>query len=115
LGSLKISAAEPILIDALAKPNHKNIRKDIIQFIWSSGMQPVGYISKFTTIAIEGSFEDALECITLLDSIETAIPEEVLLESITMIKQHLGQSKPNDKTALLGQYLVALENQRIED
>ncbi len=115
LGSLKITAAEPILIDSLSHNDFSSIRKDIIEFIWSSGMQPVNHISKFTLMAINGTFEEALECITLLDSLETAIPEEILLESITMIKQHLGQSKEDDKTALLRQYLLALENQRVED
>ncbi len=115
LGSLKITAAEPILIDALSNSAFSSIRKNIIEFIWSSGMQPVTHISKFTSIAINGSFEEALECTTLLDSLETALPEEVLLDSITMIKQHLSQSKEDDKTALLRQYLLALENQRIED
>jgi len=115
LGTIKVSGAEEIFIEALVNPAFSAHRKDIIQFIWSSGFQPVNELANITRIAIDGSFEEALECITLLDSIETAIPEAVLLEGITMVKQHLGQSSAEDKKALMTEYLRALENMIVED
>lgn len=115
LSTLKISGAEQHLTAALKNPSFRHIRKDIIGFIWSSGIQPVDDLDIFTSIAIEGSFEEALECITLLDSLETAVPEAVLLESIAQLKQYLGKNEKNEKRALLVEYLMALENLRIEE
>lgn len=115
LSTLKISGAEQPMIAALSNSANRNIRKDILGFIWSSGIQPVNDIALISQIAIDGSFEEALECITLLDSLETAIPEAVLLESIMLVKQHLGNTQKNDKTPLMAQYLMALENMRVEE
>lgn len=115
LGTIKVSGADEVFMEALANPVFSSYRKDIIQFIWSSGIQPVDEIANISRIAIDGSFEEALECITLLDSIETAIPEAVLLESITIVKQHLGQPSADDKKALMTEYLRALENMIVED
>lgn len=115
LSELKVSGTESHFIEALSNPELKHIHKDIIGFIWNSNIQPVKEIAFFSNIAIKGSFEEALECITLIDSITTPIPEEVLLESITLVKQHLAGTSKDDKTALLAQYLLALENMRIED
>jgi len=115
LGTIKMSGADEVFIEALTNPAFSSYRKDIIQFIWSSGIQPVNELANITRIAIDGSFEEALECITLLDSIETAIQEAVLLESITMVKQHLGHPGVDDKKALMTEYLRALENMIVED
>jgi hypothetical protein len=115
LNTLKISGTQAPMLAALANPANKSIRKDIIGFIWNSGMQPVDELTQFTKIAIEGTYEEALECLTLLDSIMDPVQEEVLMESIVLVKQHLNGASKSDKTTLLVQYLGALEGLRIED
>lgn len=115
LSTLKISGTEKILTEALANPSFRHIRKDVLQFIWSSGIEPVDEVANISRIAVEGSFEEALECVTLLESMESAIPEAVLLESITMVKQYLGQPSADDKKALITEYLRVLENMIVED
>jgi hypothetical protein len=115
LNTLKISGAQAPMLAAIANPANKSIRKDIIGFMWNSGMQPVDDLAQFTKIAIEGTYEEALECITLLDSIMDPVQEEVLIECIILLKQHLNGASKSDKTTLLVQYLGALESMRIED
>ncbi len=115
LSTLKVSGAEEPFIAALSNPALLSIRKDLLGFLWSSGVQPVNSLVTISTIAIEGTFEEALECITVIDSLETPVAEEILLECITQVKQHLSQSKPSDKSALMIQYLQALENLRMAD
>jgi hypothetical protein len=115
LNALKISGAKAPMLAALADPANKAIRKDIIGFMWNSGIQPVDELVQFTQIAIEGTYEEALECLTLLDSIVDPVQEEVLMECILQVKQHLSGAGRSDKSTLMVQYLEVLEKMRIDE
>ena len=114
LNNIKVPNAEQAFLKALANKQNAKIRKDILSFIWNSGIQPVEQIVDLTEIAIDGSFEEALECLTIIENIDDQIPEEQILESTSVLRSAVS-SQPNDpKTGLLADLLMVLES-RSED
>jgi hypothetical protein len=115
LSELKVSNVEPSFANALMNPGMAHIHKDILGFMWSSGVQATGSVGLITKVAISGSYETALEALTLIESLDDEIPEEILLESTTDLKQHLGQATLNDKTKLLMELLKVIEAKEISE
>lgn len=115
LNNIKVPNAEQAFLKALANKQNTKIRKDILSFIWNSGIQPVEQIVDLTEIAIDGSFEEALECLTIIENIDDQVPEEKILESASVLRSAIS-SNPNDpKTALLADILMTLETKTEED
>lgn len=113
LSTLKVSKVENYFIDALDSPAKRHIRKDILSFMWNSGIQPVNQLAVITKVALNGTFEEAFESLTLLESFETAIPEEALLESITLIRQYNDPGVQKEKATVIAEYLKTLEEMRM--
>ena len=109
LETLKVGNTEEIFHRALLNPALLSIRKNILSFMWNSGVQPTEFIGLISTIATEGSLQETLECLTLLDSLDGGLSEEQLLDSIATVREYLGENKQNEKTALLTEYLTILQ------
>ncbi len=110
LSSLKVSNTEESFIMALENPDYKAIRKDLLGFIWNSGIQPVNAVALLSEIAVEGSFEEALECLTIVESLEEGVPEEQILEAGSLLRSFIGNHREDPKVHLLADLLVAIEN-----
>ncbi len=109
LCNLKVSNTETFLMNALENEEMKHIQSDVLSFLWNSALQPVDDIAIITRIGIAGTYEVMLEALTLLESIDDEISEEILLESIADVKYYLGETKVNEHTKLLTAYLHELE------
>jgi len=110
LCNLKVSGLATVFVNALTNNEYLKVRKDILAFMWNSAIQPVDGMVEITDVAIEGTFEETLECFTLLESMEDEIPEDILTESIYRVREHLGKSEgTREQRALLNEYLNALE------
>lgn len=109
LASLKVSNTESSFIEALKNKEYTHVRKDLLGFIWSSGIQPVEAIVLLTEIATEGSYEEALECLTIVESLEEGVPEEQILEAGSLLRAYISSNKENPKISLLADLLVAIE------
>jgi hypothetical protein len=114
LGSLKVSNVEIYFLQALANAKWKHIRKDIIGFMWNTGLQPVDAVSQISELAASGDYALTLECLTLLESIEAPIPEEQILESIAVVHKATSESVDNDYRTLLNEYMNVLNYQRAQ-
>jgi len=114
LNNIKVPNAENAFLKALSNKQNVKIRKDILSFIWNSGIQPVEDVVQLAEIASGGTFEEALECLTIIENIDDQIPEEQILESASVLRSAIS-SQPNDpKTGLLADLLMVLES-RSED
>jgi hypothetical protein len=114
LNNIKVPNAENAFLKALSNKQNAKIRKDILSFIWNSGIQPVEEVVQLVEIASAGTFEEALECLTIIENIDDQIPEEQILESASVLRSAIS-SQPNDpKTGLLADLLMVLES-RSED
>jgi hypothetical protein len=109
LGSIKISEAEEAFMNAVMNPALRSVRRDLLAFMWNSGLQPVGWLTEITRIALGGSTEELIECITLIESTDDAFPEEQILESIHLVREHLNRSNADDRTNLVAAYMGVLE------
>jgi HEAT repeat protein len=114
LGALKVSNVEIYFLQALSKAEWMHIRKDIIGFMWSTGLQPVDAVSQISELAALGDYALTLECLTLLESIEDPIPEEQLLESIAVVHKAISESAEGDFKKLLNEYMNVLNYQRAQ-
>jgi len=114
LGSLKISNVETFFLQALANPQWKHIRKDIVGFMWNTGLQPVDAVSQISELATSGDYTLTVECLTLLESIEDPIPEEQLLESIAIVHKATSEVSDGDFKKLLMEYMSVLHFQRAQ-
>lgn len=115
LGSLKVSGVDDVFMDALRNPAFINSRRELLSFIWSSGLQPVNDVAFITELAIDGSYEEALECLTIIESMDDAIPESELLEGSSLARAFISSNKEDQKVGLIADLLVALESRTEED
>jgi hypothetical protein len=115
LRSLKIEGAEEAMMSAVLDPKFQAVRKDLISFMWNAGLQPIGWMSDITRIAVDGGLEETIECLTLLETITDPIPEEHLLESVGMLRQALNANRDPDKSGLLRIYLNVLSQHEESD
>jgi len=115
LGSLKVSNVEGYFLDALAKREWKHIHKEIVGFMWNTGLQPVEAVIQITELAASGEYALTLECLTLLESIEDPIAEEQLLESIAIVHRAMSDGPDSDYKKLLSEYLRVLNMQRMQN
>ena len=112
LGTLKVSGSEQYFLRALENRTFAHVRKDLIGFMWSTGLQPVDAVALISQLAAEGDYPLILECLTLIESIEDAIPEDQLLEGIALVHTRLNEMEQGDLSRLLGEYLVVLNRLR---
>jgi hypothetical protein len=109
-----VSNVDAYFLQALSNPSWKHIRKDIVGFMWNTGLQPVDAISYISELAVAGDYALTLECLTLLESIEDPIPEEQLLESIAIVHRAVSESTDAEFKRLLNEYMGVLNYQRAQ-
>jgi hypothetical protein len=112
LATLKVSGIEYYFLQALENKTFAHVRKDLIGFMWSTGLQPVEAVALISQLAAEGDYPLVLECLTLLENIEDAIPEDQLLESIAIVHTRLNEMEQGDLRRLLAEYLIVLNRLR---
>ena len=112
LGSLKVSNVEAYFMQALANHEWRHIHKDVIGFMWNTGLQPVEGVSQLSELAASGDYALTLECLTLLESIEDPIPEEQLLEGIAVVQNALSECNNTEFKLILSEYMNVLNYQR---
>ncbi len=101
LNQLKISKAEDELMQCIADPRFREIRQDLLSFVWNSGFTPVAHLDKICQIAIEGTFEECFECLTIIESMSPPIPEVPLMESLLQVKTFLAKKEDSTRKDII--------------
>lgn len=96
LESLKISAAEELLVQALDDPEFANMRGDLLSFMWNSGIQPVDAIDLIVRVSLENDFMTGVEGMTLIESLNEAPEEESLYQALVYTREFLKAHKDDD-------------------
>jgi hypothetical protein len=112
LTNLKVSGLEDIFFKALAAPDFAHCRKDLIHFMWSSNVQPVEGWVEIIEMAANGSYEEIIEVMSLLDNTEQEIPEEQLLEAVSVLKIAINEN-PEHETIAIKRALLQDLNHRL--
>lgn len=103
LYTLKDSEVIEPLLDALDEDRFQANRDKIISIFWNTGMHPVDHLSTFVHIALNGTYMEALECLTLIENVEDPFPEEEIMDSLLMLKDYFAEeaSKTDEKRELI--------------
>ena len=109
LGSLKISEAASVLSDALEEPEFESLRADIIRFLWSCGFQSEDDLRAVVSNAVDGDFACAMEALTWVEELERADDENILLDSILLVRGALDEEPGDERKPLFQAMLSALQ------
>ncbi len=110
---LKTEAAIPALIAALNEPEFEADRAFIISVFWNAGLFPVDDVNVLVRHAILGDYLVTLEALTVIENIESKIPQETVQESILDIEEYLDDHPEEQHSELLvelKQVLTSLYN-----
>ena len=86
LGTLKVSAAEDVLADALDDPEFESIGSDIVGYLWNCGFHSEELLPAVVRCAVRGDFRSAMEALTWVEQLEGLHGEGDLLESILVVR-----------------------------
>jgi hypothetical protein len=109
LSNLKITGTEEIFIEALLDAEYAPIHTQVLSFMWSSGLNVPEHLSLIVRVSLSGSFMQALEGFTFIESMEGPFPEEQVMDSILQVKTYLDKSKPGEMKELVQQLQVFLQ------
>jgi hypothetical protein len=101
LSTIKVTGADLELGKALKNPEFKEIRGSIMNFMWNAGVNPIDHIDTIAQIAVEGSFMDAVESLTVIENMEGPFPEEELMEALVTVKEFMVANPDDEKIELI--------------
>ena len=81
LCTIKDTNSKDTFISALDEQEFMPIRSKILSVIWNSPLDFSEYLDYFVRIAIEGTFMESVECLTILENLEGPFEEEQLMEA----------------------------------
>ena len=89
---IKNPMAKKSIMDIITAPENIDRRQLILSSIWNSTLDYSEYLDTFVKIAIEGSFMETLECLTIIENMEGPFSEKNVMESHVL----LSECKTND-------------------
>jgi len=101
LYQIKDQQAVEVLIDALDNPKFISIRPTILASFWNSGHLPEGHIDLLCGIAAEGSFDEALEVLTIVENMDGPLEPQKLEAGIAVVSQSIKNNAEEARTGLL--------------
>jgi hypothetical protein len=109
LGTLKVSAGEDFLVEAISDPEFKGLEADIIGFMWSCGFLPERALVRVVECAVSGDFRAAIEGLTWVDQVEDVENEHGLLEAILTARGGLADASKSEVHSLIEPLIESLE------
>ncbi|MBT4775433.1 MAG: hypothetical protein HON99_06915 [Crocinitomicaceae bacterium] len=100
LSELKSTATIEPLIEELNIGNEAS-RCLALTAIWSSGLNANEHIDEIIQTAINGSFLEAFEALTIIENLDPPFEEEVILNSQLILKTYFGNHEKSEKSEVL--------------
>lgn len=116
LSDLNDSSCIEKMIDILRNDHFKNARPEVLTSIWNSKLDYSYYLPDFVEIAVDGSFMEALECLTVIENMEGPFEERHILESQLHLKDYLEDTDPKDpqKAQIMSEIALILKDYDLE-
>ncbi|MFK7785344.1 MAG: hypothetical protein AB8B56_09520 [Crocinitomicaceae bacterium] len=113
LCSLKDTSVIPEVMDVLDDEELVDVRPLVLTAIWNMKVDFSGYIDDFVLIATQGTFMEALDCLTIIENMDGPFMEENILESQLHLKAYLEKDEKPDaqKSEILSE--IALHIKKI--
>ena len=87
LYDLKLTKGHSIILEELENMEPNPFRTVLIAAVWNANIAAFDHLDLFVKLAVEGSFEESIECLTVIEETEGVIVEEQVLESLLMLKE----------------------------
>ena len=109
LCSLKDTSTREELIKLIENDKFSSIRHEILSVIWNTKIDFSDYIADFVSIAIHGTFQEAIEAMTIIEHLEGPFIEEDLLEAQLHLKDYKEKGQQDEqKTFILSEIALKL-------
>lgn len=96
LSSMKDSSAIDEMMRLLGEGRFLSVRQVLLTTIWNSPLDYSYYLPDFVDIAVEGSFMEALDCLTIIENMEGPFEERHMLESQLFLRDYIESTEPKD-------------------
>jgi hypothetical protein len=89
LSSLQHQDAAEVLVQIIRNTESLSLKQQVINTMWNSKLDYSSYLADFVSVALEGDFMLAMECLTLIENMSGPFEEHQLLESQLHLKEFL--------------------------
>ena len=101
------------LVEAIRNENDQSIRQQLLTTIWNSKLDFSESLAEFVSLATEGDFLQALECLTILENLSGPFEEHKLLEAQLYLKDYaedLSEKEPK-KHQIISEIALFIKDQ----
>jgi HEAT repeat protein len=109
LSNLKVSQTEGPFLEALTDESLRSIRKEVLSFMWNSGIQPVEHLTDLVEMAADSEYEEILEALSLIESMDGPFDENQVEESTYILRQWIAENKGDSRTSLMVEFLKVIQ------
>ena len=110
LCTIKDSAVKDTIINSLSEEEFKPIRNKVLSVIWNSPLDFSEYLDYFVRIAIEGTFMESVECLTILENLEGPFEEEQLMEAQVILSSLKDQKFDVQKSTIISEIALLIKS-----
>lgn len=108
IGTLKDTACIEPLVDQLERESEVS-RQFALRSMWHCGMDFNEHLDRLVQVAIDGSFMEAFEVLTIVENLNPPIEEEVTMNCLLILKQHFIEPREGEKNDLLRQITAIIK------
>lgn len=101
LFQLKDSQAMKELMEALDNPKYEPIRATILAAFWNTGQWPVEHLVKLCEIAVNGTYQEAFEVLTIIEHMEGSMEPAELEQALEPIREYLMQQEGHENYVII--------------
>jgi hypothetical protein len=100
------------MIELVKDTHFIGIRSVLLSTLWNSKLDYSYYLPEFVEIACEGDFMEALECLTIIENMESAFEERHILEAQLHLKDYMENPSPKDpkKAQIMSEIALLLKD-----
>lgn len=101
------------LVEAIRNENDPSIRQQLLTTIWNSKLDFSETLAEFVSLATEGDFLQALECLTIIENLSGPFEEHQLLEAQLYLKDYaedLAEKEPK-KQQIISEIALFIKDQ----
>ena len=101
------------LVEAIRNENDPSIRQQLLTTIWNSKLDFSETLAEFVSLATEGDFLQALECLTIIENLSGPFEEHQLLEAQLYLKDYaedLAEKEPK-KHQIISEIALFIKDQ----
>lgn len=112
LNTIKSTKVPGEIVRCLNNPDFSASHQVLLASIWNSGLDYRDYMGDIANATIQGDFMAAMECLTILENLESALNEDQIMDALLVFKSYLVENRKEDesKNALIQEIVLLLQH-----